>query len=1149
MCHTAVDFRTLFESAPGLYLVLTPDLQIVAVSDAYLRATMTRREEILGRGLFEVFPDNPDDQDATGVSNLKASLYRVLKTGAADTMAVQKYDIRRPESEGGAFEVRYWSPVNSPVRDADGEVAYIIHQVEDVTETVRRSRELEEATRRNDLLEILVERSPVGVAMLDRDLCYLRTSRRWREQCGLGERESKGKSRHRFFPDLPEHWKAGHRRVLAGESISGEDQFAGFDGKLRSVLWEMHPWGDAGSKTGGIIIFSVDVTSRRQAEEALRENEERFRSLYEHAAVGIQQVGVDGKVLMVNPALCRMLGYSESEMLARTITEITHPDDRDSQAALLDELLRGDRDCYDMEKRYLHRNGSAVWVSLTSSLVKDGSGLPLYRISVIQDITERKRVDEALRANRERLEAIIGSARDAIITVDENQRIILFNSAAERILRCPAAEAIGGPLDRFLPERFRRHHAGHVDAYGKTGVSARDMGPISPMYGRRADGEEFPIQASISQVHSGGQKLYTVILQDITQSKQREELERKYEHAKELDRLKTEFFANISHELRTPLTLILGPVRKRLADDGTAGQERSDLKLVERNARLLLRHVNDLLDLSKLDAGRMTVEYAEADLALLLRLIVSNFDSAARERRIDFTVEAPISLQAEIDPGQIERVILNLVSNALKFSPDGVRVRLALRADGDRAILEVDDNGPGIPPHLREAVFERFRQLDSGLQRGFGGTGLGLSIVKQFVELHGGRITVEDPDWGTGTRFRVDLPLAAPAGSVVVRAARASFTDSAMQAAEELKVRAGGKRRSTPPALPGQPTVLLVEDNPEMNDFIATTLGDEFRVVPTFDGQEGLEAATELHPDLILCDVMMPRMSGDQLVRELRRRRDFDDVPIVLLTAKADEGLQVTLLKEGAQDFLRKPFNGEQLVAKVERLIADRQRSAGELRDVRRVTGDLLEVRDRERQEVARELHENTIQSLAALEINLSMARESIAALSPEMQRVLTDALAMLELCSSEIQSMCYILYPPLLDHFGLPAAMKLHIRGSRKRCNVRAIFSFPKDFGRLPAEHELALFRIMQEGLINVSRSSVNRAAKVRLFRTASEVGIEVTERAHAGLEESRSASIAALRERMRHLGGRLEMVCGGRRATLLATLPCTAPLVARSA
>ena len=243
--------------------------------------------------------------------------------------------------------------------------------------------------------------------------------------------------------------------------------------------------------------------------------------------------------------------------------------------------------------------------------------------------------NHALRRSEERLSSIIDSAMDAIITVDENQHVVLFNAAAEKIFGCPASEVLGKPLDRFLPERFRVIHRNHVQRFGTTGASARSMSSLGTLYGQRANGEEFPLEATISHARTGGQKLYTVILRDLTERKQSEELARLYAHTQELGRLKTEFFANISHELRTPLALILGPVRKRLAAGEMSQAERRDLEVVERNAALLLRHVNDLLDLSKLDVSKMNAEYAETDLARLGRLVASHFTVLARERALD----------------------------------------------------------------------------------------------------------------------------------------------------------------------------------------------------------------------------------------------------------------------------------------------------------------------------------------------------------------------------------------------------------------------------------------------------------------------------------------------------------------------------------
>jgi PAS domain S-box-containing protein len=877
----------------------------------------------------------------------------------------------------------------------------------------------------------------------------------------------------------------------------------------------------------------------------LQQSETRFRSMYEHAAVGIEQVATDGRSLMVNPALCHMLGYRESELLSKRFADITHPEDREREAALLEEMRRGDRDSCEIEKRDLHRDGSPVWVNVTSSLVKDGGGQPLYRISIIQDVSERKRAEEALRIGEERLAAVIDNAMDAIITVDDNQRVVLFNAAAEKIFACSAAEVIGKPLDGFLPERFRAIHSSHIQTFGTTGMSARSMHSPGTLYGKRANGEEFPLEATISQASISGQKLYTVILRDITQRKQAEELASLYAQSREMDRLKTEFFANISHELRTPLALILGPVRKRLAAGGMSEAERRDLELVERNAGSLLRHVNDLLDLSKLDAGRMKAEYEATDLARLGRLVASNFETLAKERGLKYIVDMPGTLSAQVDPRKIERVLLNLLSNAFKFTPAGGSVRFAIHQENDHAVVEVEDTGPGIAPNLRDAVFERFRQIEGGSNRQFGGTGLGLSIAKQLVSLHGGSITVGEARNGTGSLFRGELPLLAPAGSKVQETAEVYDRDAARQVVEELAVQSAAPPPSAAARAAGAALVLVVEDNRDMNAFVSETLSASYRTVQAFDGQEGLNKALELRPDLILCDVMMPIMSGDQVVRELRKHQELNEVPIVLLTAKADDRMLVQLLKEGAQDYLQKPFAAEQLLAKIGRLIADRRHMAEEVERLHQLSGHLLQADDHERKQIAHDLRENTAQYLAALGMNLSLARDTDVAMSPKVQRILAEAVSLLELCMSDICTMSYALHPSLLDFFGLGPAIDWYVKSFVLRSNIVVSVDIPPDFRRLPTELELALFRIMQEALTNV-RDSGSKKATVRVFLDPEEVGLEVSDEGERLRLEGQipegdipGAEIIAMQERARMLGGRVEIFTRSDGTTLRAVLP----------
>jgi len=395
-----------------------------------------------------------------------------------------------------------------------------------------------------------------------------------------------------------------------------------------------------------------------------------------------------------------------------------------------------------------------------------------------------------------------------------------------------------------------------------------------------------------------------------------DDLSKAKDEAEAASRAKSVFLANVSHELRTPLSLILGPIR-RLLGASPGGEAHHDLETVERNAQALLKHVTDLLDVAKLEAGRMELHRSQLDVVELVRRTASLFEVVARERNVELTVEAPPSSSMVADAEKLERVLLNLLSNAMKFAPDGGRVRVGACVEGEDVVLSVEDDGPGVPIPLRAAIFERFHRGDDSTTRRFGGTGLGLAIAKELVEGHGGRIEVRDGTVG-GALFRVTLPLVHETGSAAP-AARGMHDELARQTVAELR------RREDPVATirgsDHQGFVLVVEDNPEMNRFLVDCLAPDYRVATAFDGRQGLEKALELRPDLILTDVMMPVMGGDVLARELRAHPELEGTPIVVLTAKADDELRVKLLREGVQDFLTKPVLAEELRARVANLV------------------------------------------------------------------------------------------------------------------------------------------------------------------------------------------------------------------------------------
>jgi PAS domain S-box-containing protein len=463
------------------------------------------------------------------------------------------------------------------------------------------------------------------------------------------------------------------------------------------------------------------------------------------------------------------------------------------------------------------------------------------------------------------------------------------------------------------------------------------------------------------------------------------ELERLLLRVRELDELKSRFFANVSHELRTPLALIRGPAERMLATGANlTGAQRRDLEVMARNATTLLKHVNDLLDIAKLDAGKMQAAYAQVDVAELVRAVAGHFDALAPQRRISYTVDAPEHLAGEVDPEKLERVLFNLLSNAFKFSPDGARIVCRLERVGPgRALMSVRDSGPGIPENERQAIFQRFRQAERSDERRFGGTGLGLSIAKDFVRLHGGTIGVTEAPSG-GALFQAEIPLRAPEGSFVRQTVpRTAASDSASTTPNQvlreavLRELAPGEAEDDRTAIhqdDGRALVLVVEDNRELRQFLREVLEGEFRVVTAPDGRRGLDAVRRLRPDLVVTDVMMPEMSGEQLVAEIRAVADLDAMPILVLSAKADDMLRLRLLRRGAQDYVVKPFAAEELLARTRNLVGAKR--AGDV--LRRE----LASRDRDLEGLAREAARRTREAREAEARSARLA--SILEISPD---------------------------------------------------------------------------------------------------------------------------------------------------------------------
>jgi PAS domain S-box-containing protein len=427
----------------------------------------------------------------------------------------------------------------------------------------------------------------------------------------------------------------------------------------------------------------------------------------------------------------------------------------------------------------------------------------------------------------------------------------------------------------------------------------------------------------------------------------------------ELDRAKTDFFNNISHEFRTPLTLILGPL-----DDALAGRRALDagqIEILRRNAQRLLRLVNTLLEFSRIDANRASLARRAVDLPALTAEVASTFRSAFESAGIGFEIDAPpLEAPVAVDPRLWEHLVLNLLSNALKFSFRGT-VRVALRKSGALLRLEVADEGAGLSEAERARAFERFWRGSGRAARTHEGSGIGLALVAQIAELHGGSARLEGAE-GVGTTAIVEIPYepakaldaVAPAldgGAPALDGFATALDGFATANGSAELILAETSAWSSRPLPPSEsvagadcPSILLVEDNADLRDYITRLLAPAYRVLHAADGAAALAAAIETPPALILSDVMMPGMDGIELVRRLRSERRTRGIPILLLSARADEGSTNEGLKAGADDYMVKPFASGELLSRIQRHIDAARIRAEEAARFRQLADEIPEM-------------------------------------------------------------------------------------------------------------------------------------------------------------------------------------------------------------
>ncbi|RCJ28241.1 multi-component transcriptional regulator [Nostoc sp. ATCC 43529] len=503
-------------------------------------------------------------------------------------------------------------------------------------------------------------------------------------------------------------------------------------------------------------------------------------------------------------------------------------------------------------------------------------------------LNERQRTQEELRFSQARFARILDIADDAIISIDGFQCITLFNQGAEKIFGYSAQEVIGQKLDFLLPQRFCNVHRQHVVDFGKSPNLARRMGERREIYGRRKDGTEFPAEASISKIDMSNEIFYTVILRDITERKQ-------------IERMKDEFISVVSHELRTPLTSIHGSLGMLasglLPTDSEQGKRL--LQIATDSTERLVRLINDILDIERIESGKAKMEPAICNTVDIIAQAVNVMQPLADKAGVKLVI-SDVSGQVWADCDRIVQTLTNLLSNAIKFSSPGSTVWLQVQQQDDEVLLTVKDTGRGIPTDKLESIFERFQQVDSSDSRNHDGTGLGLAICKSIMQQHGGRIWAESV-LGEGSTFYITLPLIRTHQKTdtnnQLNSVHKPFSDNhLLESLRQVLAKSSNKVR-----------VLIVEDDTNLAQLLMTLF--EKHKIETFlakTGREAIRLSQEVNPDLMILDLILPESDGFAVVDWLQQHNHLCNTPVLVYSAKDLDESEHNRLKLGHTEFLTK---------------------------------------------------------------------------------------------------------------------------------------------------------------------------------------------------------------------------------------------------
>ncbi len=653
----------------------------------------------------------------------------------------------------------------------------------------------------------------------------------------------------------------------------------------------------------GIVLVSIVfvmsqriIRQREKAAATIAEQKERLRTTLASIGDAVISTDTEARITNMNAIAEVLTGWSNEEALGlpletvfRIVNEETRlPVPHPAEKALREGIVVG----LANHTILVSRDGRERAIDDSAAPIRCQEGDVVGCVLIFRDVTEQRKGAKEIEASEARKTSILETALDCIISCDHEGRIVDFNPAAEKTFGFRREEVVGRELsDIVVPLSLRQRHQEGMTRYLKTRES-RILGKLLVMTGLRSDGREFPVEFSVNEVKTGGLPMFTAYLRDITERKQMEDdLRQTASDLSEANRRKNEFLAMLAHELRNPLAPIRNALQVMKLTGGDPAILVSAREMMERQVGQMVRFVDDLLDVSRISRGKIELRRERMDLGNAVNHAVEAALPLYELLGNDLGVAlSPESIGIDADPARIVQVVGNLLNNACKFTPRGGKVLLTVEKQNDEAVIRIRDTGIGIAAEKLPYIFELFMQIDTSLERSVSGLGIGLTLVRNLVEMHGGTVQVFSEGLGKGSEFVVRLPTIE------------GVVESKREKPDETETSAVRRR------------VLVVDDNRDAATSLVMLLklmGHEAHEV--FDGVEALAAAEELRPEVILCDLGLPKLNGYEIARRIRDEEWGEGIRLVALTGWGQSEDRRRSHEAGFNGHLVKPVTQEVL--------------------------------------------------------------------------------------------------------------------------------------------------------------------------------------------------------------------------------------------